>query len=170
MLPDNVLLQVEAREKAGKKQKKPAKASSSNHNSERLTGGSGGGKEQQQHQGSPSKQHRQSHAGPAGPSSSTADAGAAPQLGRSSSSTTAGRQIVLSDPAAAFVLVATQEYVRVYSVGHAVAADRTTMRKVTMHGTLQFASAFMACGAPALACLLEMDGEIHLQVCVLLCL
>jgi hypothetical protein len=33
-----------------------------------------------------------------------------------------------------------------------------------MQGTLQFASAFVACGAPALACLLDMEGEIHLQV------
>lgn len=162
------VLQVEAREKAGKKQKKAAKAGStatqhSNHNSEALPGGK---EQQQQHQGSPSKQPGgDSHAGPAGHSSSAAEGEAAPQHGRSSSSSTpAGRQIVLSDPAAAFVLVATQEYVRVYSVGHAVAADRTTMRKVTMNGRLQFASAFMACGAPALACLLDVDGEIHLQV------
>lgn len=145
------MLQVEAKEKAGKKHKK---SKSSKHS--KLAGDSDGSKPQQQ--GSPSKQSRQA-AAQAGQQHGSA--GESPQRARSS---TVGNQIVLSDPAAAYVLVATQEFVRVYSVGHAVAADRTTLRKVTVQGTLQFASAFVACGAPALACLLEMDGEIHLQV------
>jgi hypothetical protein len=145
------LFQVEAKEKAGKKHKKTKSDSKhSKHTSE-------GGKEQQQ--GSPSKQSRHPAAPQAGAQHSSVDE--AQQRGRNS---TAGNQIVLSDPAAAFLLVATQEFVRVYSVGHAVAADRTTMRKVAVQGTLQFASAFMACGAPALACLLEIEGEVHLQV------
>lgn len=144
------MLQVEAKEKAGKKLKKSKSDSKhSKHNSH-------GGKKQQ---GSPSKQSRHSAAAQAGAQHNSVDE--AQLRGRSS---TTGNQIVLSDPAAAFALVATQEFVRVYSVGHAVAADRTTMRKVTVQGTLQFASAFMACGAPALACLLEVEGEIHLQV------
>lgn len=70
----------------------------------------------------------------------------------------------LSDPAAAFVLVATQEYVRVYPIGNAVAADRSTVRKIAIQGTLQFASAFTACDTPALSCLLDVEGEVHLQV------
>lgn len=70
----------------------------------------------------------------------------------------------LSDPAAAFALVATQEYVRVYPIGNAVAADRTTVRKIAVQGTLQFASAFTACDTPALACLVDVEGEVHLQV------
>jgi hypothetical protein len=144
-------MQVEAKDKAGKKHKKTKSDSKhSKHTSE-------GGKEQ--HQGSSSKQSRH----PAAAQSSTQHTSVDESQQRGRSSTT-GNQIVLSDPAAAFALVATQEFVRVYSVGHAVTADRATVRKVTVQGTLQFASAFMACGAPALACLLEMEGEVHLQV------
>lgn len=77
---------------------------------------------------------------------------------------TGGTTISLSDPAASFVLVATQEFLRVYPITHAVAGDRTTAKKVQLQGVLQFASAFVAGGAPALVCLLELEGEVHLQV------
>lgn len=169
------LRQVEAKSKAGgRRRKKAAKpSSSSSSKGGAAAGGSGGGREQRH--SSPSKAHRE---GGVYADSAAQDGGVqqpqqpSPQQqqqqhGRSSA--TGGNQIVLSDPAAAFVLVATQDFVRVYSVGHAVAADRTTMRKVVMQGSLQFASAFMACGAPALACLLDMDGEVHLQVGVRAC-
>lgn len=165
-------LQVEARDKARRKHRKakntskPSKAGSDEH---AAGAGSDGGREQRH--GSPSKSHKHPAAAAAATAggqhhSSTDPSMPSPDERRDGprASSTAGNQIVLSDPTAAFVLVATQEFVRVYSIGHAVSADRTTMRKVAMQGTLQFASAFVACGAPALACLLEMEGEIHLQV------
>jgi hypothetical protein len=87
------------------------------------------------------------------------------QATRSSTAAAGGSTpISLSDPAAAFVLVATQEFLRLYAVGHVVGGDRTTLRKVALQGSLLFASAFVAGGAPALVCLLELDGEVHLQV------
>jgi len=156
-------MQVEAKDKAVRRHRK-AKGSSkgSRHSSKPAgapAGDSDGGREQQHSSPSKAQQDdKQQH--------STTDHPAAPDGAvRHGRSSTSGNQIVLSDPAAAFALVATQEFVRVYSIGHAVAADRTTMRKVAMQGSLQFASAVMACGAPALACLLDMEGEIHLQVC-----
>lgn len=144
-------LQVDARHKGSKKHRH---TKSSKHDSS----------SEPHQQGSPGKAHKHStqHAGQQHSNAELAPNGEEPQQqGRSS---TASNQIVLSDPAAAFVLVATQEFVRVYSITHAVSADRTTLRKVATQGNLQFASAFMACGSPALACLLELDGEIHLQV------
>lgn len=72
--------------------------------------------------------------------------------------------IVLSEPLAEYVLVATQDYLRLYTVEHAVAADRTTCKRVSLPGVLQFASSFAAQGAPALVCLLQLEGEVHLQV------
>ena len=74
-----------------------------------------------------------------------------------------------SDPAAAFVLVATQENIRIYTIANAVAADRTTAKKIAVQGSLQFASAFVACNTPALACLVDVEGEVHLQVGRLCC-
>lgn len=150
-----VCLQVEARHKGGKKHRKHrSKSSKADSSSEPQRLGSPG--KAHKHTVQTGQQHSSTEIAPAGDEQQEQQ-----QRGRSS---TASNQIVLSDPAAAFVLVATQEFVRVYSVTHAVNADRTTMRKVAMQGTLQFASAFMACGSPALACLLELDGEIHLQV------
>jgi hypothetical protein len=147
-------VEVDAGHKGSRKHRKHRHSKSSKHDSS---------SEPHQHD-SPGKAHKHStqHAGQQHSSAELAPAGEQPQ--QQGHSSTASNQIVLSDPAAAFVLVATQEFVRVYSVCHAVSGDRTTMRKVAMQGNLQFASAFMACGSPALACLLELDGEIHLQV------
>lgn len=136
-------MDAKAKQKKTKGGSKVRKHSSNHHANEQAPGS------REQHHSSPSKPHN----GPSGPGGE--------QHTRSS---TAGNQIVLSDPSAAFVLVATQEFVRVYSITHAVSGDRTTMRKVAMQGPLRFASAFMACGSPALACLLEVEGEVHLQV------
>ena len=155
-------MQVDAKGKAGRKHKKEKSSGRSHRHADDPADGSDGGRERRH--SSPSKADRKhaKHAAEQSTSSSTPPAAAGgPSQTRSS---TGGNQIVLSDPAAAFVLVATQEFVRVYSISHAVAADRTTLRKVVMQGTLQFASAFMACGSPALACLLEIDTEVHLQV------
>lgn len=75
-----------------------------------------------------------------------------------------GAPISLQETEAAYALVATNEYLRLYSIQHAVSADRTTMKRVPLSGALQFASAFAANGAPALACILDVGGEPHLQV------
>lgn len=72
--------------------------------------------------------------------------------------------IVLSEPLAEYVLVTTQNYLRLYTVAHVVAADRTTCKRVSLPGVLQFASSFAAQGAPSLVCLLQLEGEVHLQV------
>ena len=157
-----VLLQVEARDKAGRKHRKAKSRSKSRKGgSDELAGNTDGSAEPRHSSPSKSRKHQAATAASTQHYNSTGAPDEPLQRGRPS---TASNQIVLSDPTAAFVLVATQEFVRVYSVGHAVAADRTTMRKLAMQGTLQFASAFVACGAPALACLLDMEGEIHLQV------
>jgi hypothetical protein len=154
---------VEARDKAGRKHRKAKSRSKSRKaGSDERAGGTDGSSEPRL--SSPSKPRKHHAAAAASVQHHNSSTGTPDEPLRRDRTSTAGNQIVLSDPTAALVLVATQEFVRVYSVGHAVAADRTTMRKVAMQGTLQFASAFVACGAPALACLLDMEGEIHLQV------
>eukprot|EP00879_Flechtneria_rotunda_P011333 GHRR01011838.1.p1 GENE.GHRR01011838.1~~GHRR01011838.1.p1 ORF type:complete len:1352 (+),score=605.93 GHRR01011838.1:400-4455(+) len=68
------------------------------------------------------------------------------------------------EPTAAYVLTASATHIRLYPASHAVVADRTTCRKVELPGRLVFVNSFAAGGAPALACLLEQEGEMHLQV------
>ncbi len=77
---------------------------------------------------------------------------------------TGGAPIALADPEAAFALVATREFLRLYTISHLASADRTTAKRVTLAGPLHFASAFVASGAPALVCLLSVGGDTQLQV------
>ncbi|KAF8064591.1 hypothetical protein HT031_003392 [Scenedesmus sp. PABB004] len=92
------------------------------------------------------------------------DAGAQAAGGSGGGGGGGGAPLVLSEPLACYVLVATRQFLRLYKASHAVAGDRTTARRVTLPGPLAFASAFSAAGAPALACLLDLGGEAHLQV------
>jgi hypothetical protein len=71
---------------------------------------------------------------------------------------------VLDDPQAAYVLVATCEYIRLYPISHVVAGDRTVAKRVHLPGPLLFASCFTAAGGPALAALVGQGGEVALQV------
>jgi hypothetical protein len=71
---------------------------------------------------------------------------------------------VLDDPQAAYVLVATCEYLRLYPISHVVAGDRTVAKRVHLEGPLLFASCFTAAGGPALAALVGQGGEVALQV------
>lgn len=86
-------------------------------------------------------------------------------LGGDSSGTAASNSpIVLSEPMAGYVLIATRYYLRLYPIARVIAGERTTSKRVTLQGALQFASTFAASGAPALVCLVEQDGEVHMQV------
>jgi hypothetical protein len=60
--------------------------------------------------------------------------------------------------------VATREFLRLYTIQHAVVADRTVAKRVPLPGPLQFATSFAVEGAPALVCIVEQEGESHLQV------
>lgn len=66
--------------------------------------------------------------------------------------------IVLEDPEAAFILVATEGHLRLYTADHAVRCDRTVARRAALPGRLRFAAAFSAGGAPALAALVDSGG------------
>ncbi|KAI8474766.1 MAG: hypothetical protein J3K34DRAFT_490656 [Monoraphidium minutum] len=75
-----------------------------------------------------------------------------------------GGGLVLDDPEAAYILVATEVYLRLYTVGHAARGDRTAARRAAVQGRLRFAAAFSAAGSPALVALVERGGEDVLQV------
>lgn len=72
--------------------------------------------------------------------------------------------IVIEDPEAAYLVVATEAYLRLYEAAAAVRGARGAARKVALPGRLRFASAFAAGGAPALVCLMDMGGKDHIQV------
>ncbi|GBF90963.1 hypothetical protein Rsub_03818 [Raphidocelis subcapitata] len=69
-----------------------------------------------------------------------------------------GGGLVLEDPEASYVLVATENYLRLYPAASAACGERGAARRVELPGPLRFASAFAAGGAPALACLLRRPG------------
>lgn len=77
----------------------------------------------------------------------------------------AGPPILLQDPPAAYVVVASTDCIRLYSIQHVVLGDRTTIKKLPLAGQLLFAAAVSADGAPALVCLVAAaEGETHMQV------